>query len=185
MPYIFKKKSNGEIIISSWDNQDADFAFTQKTGKAFYEQYYEYGFTSFMESEYFDIDAVNHTVSYYHNNLQRMCDEGHIVLESTQKVVDNEIVDKTDSELLADGLITQAEYDYGQSLITESEWINIRAIRDTLLRETDFTRLDDATENDLPMSASRREQYRLYRLSLRTITKDFNNPFEVVFPIKP
>lgn len=62
-------------------------------------------------------------------------------------------------------------------LPTESQ---IRAERDKLLTETDWTQVLDA-----PISAESREAFRLYRQALRDITEQAGFPVAVVWPVAP
>lgn len=57
---------------------------------------------------------------------------------------------------------------------------DIRAKRDDLLAETDWTQVTDSA-----LSEEKKEQYRIYRQALRDITKQEHFPYEVVFPEMP
>ena len=57
-------------------------------------------------------------------------------------------------------------------------WEPIREKRDNLLSQSDWTQLSD-------VQVGNKSQWAEYRQKLRDITKDFQNPQEVVWPVKP
>lgn len=59
-------------------------------------------------------------------------------------------------------------------------WDNIRAMRDSLLDDSDWTRLDDA-----PISESARQKWADYRQALRDLPQSFASPDAVVWPTAP
>ena len=59
-----------------------------------------------------------------------------------------------------------------------AEWIVVREKRNQLLRDTDYTQLEDVS-----LSYADKDKYKQYRKALREITETFSNPFDVVFPI--
>ena len=63
-----------------------------------------------------------------------------------------------------------------------AEWAHVRAVRDTYLAESDLYVMPDrwATYNQDEQNA-----WTLYRQKLRSITTDFIDPKEVVWPTKP
>jgi hypothetical protein len=63
---------------------------------------------------------------------------------------------------------------------TQDKWKNIRSNRNGLLSQTDWTQLADV---DLTFELI--EAMQTYRQKLRDLTKDFNNPDDVVFPDNP
>ena len=56
-------------------------------------------------------------------------------------------------------------------------WDTVRVQRDELLKESDFSQLDDSPVD--------KQAWKTYRKALRDITDDFENPEGVVFPKKP
>lgn len=56
----------------------------------------------------------------------------------------------------------------------------LRANRNLLLRETDWTQMPDA-----PLSEEKKSEYANYRQSLRDITLNVIDPTNVVWPTKP
>src|SRR5690606_25496894 len=62
----------------------------------------------------------------------------------------------------------------------EKAWAEIRAKRDRLLTECDWTQLPDA-----PLSEEKVLEYRAYRQALRDIPQEHQKPEDVVWPTKP
>lgn len=58
--------------------------------------------------------------------------------------------------------------------------LSVRAERDRLLLETDWTQVLDA-----PISAECREAFRMYRQALRDVPQQENFPRDVIWPVKP
>ena len=83
------------------------------------------------------------------------------------KIVDGERVPKTRAELVADGVITQAEAD-------EQAAQEVRQKRDGLLKESDYMVLPDA-----PVDAAKAK---VYRQALRDITEQKGFPHKVTWP---
>ena len=63
---------------------------------------------------------------------------------------------------------------------TQDKWNNIRSNRNGLLAQTDWTMLPDVELTPELIQAMKE-----YRQKLRDITKDFDNPDDVIFPINP
>lgn len=59
------------------------------------------------------------------------------------------------------------------------KWIEIRLFRDSLLKESDWTQLQDS-----PITGSKLTEWQTYRQSLRDITTN-DNPFTLTWPNKP
>lgn len=64
--------------------------------------------------------------------------------------------------------------------ILTAEIAAVRAKRMQLLKNTDWTQLNDA-----PLSAEKKTKFAQYRQELRDITESYTNPFDVVWPAKP
>lgn len=60
------------------------------------------------------------------------------------------------------------------------EWGNIRAFRQKLVTETDWTQMSDA-----PLTAEQVEAFKTYRQALRDIPQSYSDPDSVVWPEKP
>jgi hypothetical protein len=88
----------------------------------------------------------------------------YFVIEETEVVEYQTSGPKTESEI--------------QELINQ-KWINIRAQRAILLQESDWTQLADVALTD-----EKKQEWRLYRQSLRDIT-NFDSPDHVIWPNKP
>ncbi len=58
-------------------------------------------------------------------------------------------------------------------------WDEVRIERDRLLRESDWTQVDD-----IPDSVDR-WSWQVYRFNLRNLPQKYNNPQDVVFPEPP
>jgi hypothetical protein len=67
------------------------------------------------------------------------------------------------------------------STLTKNElsWENARAIRNNLLKESDWISAPDAQPKPS------KETWLSYRQALRDITTTFSNPTEIVWPVKP
>jgi hypothetical protein len=61
-----------------------------------------------------------------------------------------------------------------------TKWANIKSMRNHLLCNTDWCVLPDS-----PLSAELLDAVKIYRQKLRDITKDFENPDDVIFPDNP
>ena len=62
----------------------------------------------------------------------------------------------------------------------EEQWTNIRATRDSLLAQSDWTQLSDSQLDD-----STKTLWQTYRQSLRDIPTSVADPDDVVWPTKP
>jgi hypothetical protein len=63
---------------------------------------------------------------------------------------------------------------------TERGWAAVRAERDRLLAESDWTQVADA-----PLTAADKQAWADYRQALRDVPQDFGSPDEVVWPDAP
>ena len=66
-----------------------------------------------------------------------------------------------------------------EEIISEYKWGEIRAKRNQLLKDSDYTML-----KDYPTTVSEQE-WTTYRQSLRDIPQTFSNPDDVTYPDKP
>ena len=62
----------------------------------------------------------------------------------------------------------------------DPKWFDILARRNELLKESDWTMLPDVN-----LTPEMVQAMKVYRQKLRDITKDFENPDDVVFPNNP
>ena len=99
-------------------------------------------------------------VTFYEARIAPEPDERH-------KIVDGERVPKTRAELVADGVITQAEAD-------EQAAAEVRAKRDGLIRDTDYMVMPDSP-HDTP-------EVRAYRQALRDVPQQKGFPHKVTWP---
>jgi hypothetical protein len=63
---------------------------------------------------------------------------------------------------------------------TKDKWNNIRSNRNGLLAQSDWTQLPD-----VDLTSELIQAMKEYRQKLRDITKDYDNPDDVIFPINP
>jgi hypothetical protein len=99
-------------------------------------------------------------VTHYEARIAPEADERH-------KIVNGERVAKTRAELVADGVITQAEAD-------EQAAAEVRAKRDGLIRDTDYMVMPDSP-HDSPA-------VRKYRQALRDVPQQKGFPHKVTWP---
>lgn len=86
------------------------------------------------------------------------------------EVGENEVVEYQD-------IIQKTEEDFQTDVRTK--WNEIRSTRNLLLTDSDWTQLSDS-----PLSELKKEEWRLYRQSLRDITLQ-EDVFNIVWPVKP
>ena len=91
------------------------------------------------------------------------------LVNSMQKLVNNELVDLTQAEI--DSATAQLN-DYNQNVLPQE----VRAERNRLLAETDYLALSDSTLSS-DMAA--------YRQALRDVTSQAGFPTDVAWPVKP
>ena len=92
--------------------------------------------------------------------------------------IDGSYYEITDDEVLEIQTATPLT-DEEQQTIIESQWTNIRARRNIELNESDWTQISDS-----PLTAEKKEEFRVYRQALRDIT-EYASPYDVVWPEKP
>ena len=63
------------------------------------------------------------------------------------------------------------------SVRLNDQWVDVRAKRDNLLSETDWTQLSDSPVD--------RVAFATYRQGLRDIPQNQTDPFNIVWPVKP
>ena len=66
-----------------------------------------------------------------------------------------------------------------EEIISEYKWGEIRAKRNQLLKDSDYTMLKDYS------TTVSEQEWTTYRQSLRDIPQDYDSPDEVVYPDKP
>ena len=102
--------------------------------------------------------------------LTEKVDDGDVILAEGFTLEDNKIRPMTDAERLTAGLISQAEYD-------EIKWTEIRAKRNGLLRESDWTQIEDCTVD--------KQTWKDYRKLLRDLPATYTDWNNVVWPTEP
>ena len=76
---------------------------------------------------------------------------------------------------------TQAELDAAWPAVRDArKWAQVRAERDRLLADCDWTQVADA-----PLTAAEKQAWADYRQTLRDIPQDFATPDDVVWPEQP
>jgi hypothetical protein len=96
--------------------------------------------------------------------------ENEIVDGTYFSIENDEVIEYQNKRVLTDNEILQ---NY------ESMWVHIRYRRNIELTDCDWTQLSDS-----PLSDELREEWKIYRQSLRDITLQ-EDPFNIVWPIKP
>lgn len=64
--------------------------------------------------------------------------------------------------------------------IKQAAFEPVRAKRDYLIKETDWTQMPDA-----PLSNEKKAEFTAYRQALRDVPQNYSNPDDVVWPEKP
>ncbi|MFH4464979.1 tail fiber assembly protein [Vibrio diabolicus] len=67
-----------------------------------------------------------------------------------------------------------------EDIIVAAKWFDVRALRDKLISDTDWTQIPDA-----PLSDEKKTEFATYRQSLRDIPQNIGNPDDVIWPEKP
>jgi len=75
-----------------------------------------------------------------------------------------------------DGFITT----YDAEVVEADKWLKIRDTRDQLLRNSDFTQV-----NDIPFDQTTKDAWIAYRQSLRDLPNTFTNADDVIWPTEP
>ena len=92
--------------------------------------------------------------------------------------IDGSYYEITDDEVL-EIQTTRPLTDEEQQTIIDSHWANIRSRRNTELNECDWTQISDS-----PLTAEKKEEWQIYRQSLRDITTQLN-PSSIEWPTPP
>lgn len=64
--------------------------------------------------------------------------------------------------------------------IESMQWAAIRTKRNAFIKETDHTQVIDS-----PFDVDKRTEFATYRQELRDLPQSFENPDDVVWPVKP
>lgn len=67
-----------------------------------------------------------------------------------------------------------------REVLRSAEWASLRARRDQLLRATDYLQVLDS-----PLSEPQRAELAGYRQELRALPENTQDPFAVVWPVRP
>ena len=92
--------------------------------------------------------------------------------------IDGSYYEITDDEVL-EIQTTRPLTDEEQQTIIDSQWANIRSRRNIELNESDWTHISDS-----PLTVEKKEEWQIYRQSLRDITTQLN-PFSIEWPTPP
>lgn len=92
--------------------------------------------------------------------------------------IDGSYYEITDDEVL-EIQTTRPLTDEEQQTIIDSQWANIRSRRNIELNESDWTHISDS-----PLTVEKKEEFKVYRQSLRDITTQLN-PFSIEWPTPP
>jgi hypothetical protein len=92
--------------------------------------------------------------------------------------IDGSYYEITDDEVL-EIQTTRPLTDEEQQTIIDSQWTNIRSRRNIELNESDWTQISDS-----PLTAEKKEEWQIYRQSLRDITTQLN-PSSIEWPTPP
>ena len=92
--------------------------------------------------------------------------------------IDGSYYEITDDEVL-EIQTTRPLTDEEQQNIIDSQWANIRSRRNIELNESDWTHISDS-----PLTVEKKEEWQIYRQSLRDITTQLN-PSSIEWPTPP
>jgi len=121
----------------------------------------------------FYVQLKNGKIDNYINYLPEL-PEGFSVVEITDIEFDQIINQRTHYFDITDNTV---------KIINKSEediWFEIRNKRNTLLRESDWTQM-----NDSPLNTEKKNEWLNYRNNLRNLPQTFINPDEVIWPDVP
>lgn len=107
---------------------------------------------------------------YPHRFVETPLNDGQMYDGSYYVIEEDEVIERQ--------TVRQKTEDQIQQEIA-GRWDNIRVQRNILLSESDWTQLGDVSLSDV-----KKEEWRLYRQSLRDIT-NFDSPDHVIWPNKP
>jgi len=121
----------------------------------------------------FYVQLKNGKIDNYINYLPEL-PEGFSVVEITDIEFDQIINQRTHYFDITDNTV---------KIINKSDediWFEIRNKRNTLLRESDWTQM-----NDSPLNTEKKNEWLNYRNNLRNLPQTFINPDEVIWPDVP
>lgn len=121
----------------------------------------------------FYVQLKNGKIDNYINYLPEL-PEGFSVVEITDIEFDQIINQRTHYFDITDNTV---------KIISKSDediWFEIRNKRNTLLRESDWTQM-----NDSPLNTEKKNEWLNYRNNLRNLPQTFINPDEVIWPDVP
>jgi len=122
------------------------------------------------------------------NNLERLkifnwlpvetIKENKPIVVSTEYVIEEDLV----KEIITTRNLTEEEIEENTKREIEQKWNDIRRERNSLLSQSDVHILIDKWED---MTEGKKTEWKAYRQSLRDVPQNFENPDEVVWPVKP
>lgn len=105
--------------------------------------------------------------------------EEPIVITDNEKFLNWSIVLENDKVIKRPNIVqlTQEEIDTKNQVITTQKWADVRASRNLLLADSDWTQLADSPVYN-------KDDWKIYRQQLRDITQA-QNPEDIAWPVKP
>lgn len=98
--------------------------------------------------------------------------ENNVLISKNVEILENEVVE---TEICRN--LTQQELQEKNLLVERNKWEEIRKKRNRLLKESDWTQLEDSPINKV--------DWVIYRNQLRQIPQSFSNPDSVEWPTPP
>ena len=117
-----------------------------------------------------DVDSLKQFGWYPYRFIETTIPSGYTIDGSYYEITDDEVL-----EIQTTRPLTDEE----QQTIIDSHWANIRSRRNTELNESDWTQISDS-----PLTAEKKEEWQIYRQSLRDITTQLN-PSSIEWPTPP
>ena len=117
-----------------------------------------------------DADSLKQFGWYPYRFIETTIPSGYTIDGSYYEITDDEVL-----EIQTTRPLTDEE----QQTIIDSHWANIRSRRNTELNESDWTQISDS-----PLTAEKKEEWQIYRQSLRDITTQLN-PSSIEWPTPP
>ena len=117
-----------------------------------------------------DADSLKQFGWYPYRFIETTIPSGYTIDGSYYEITDDEVLEIQTARPLTDE---------EQQAIIDSHWANIRSRRNIELNESDWTQISDS-----PLTAEKKEEWQIYRQSLRDITTQLN-PSSIEWPSPP